>query len=76
MITISFVLGFIVSLFFAVFVSGKIVKRKAEKYEYASAYYDAEKKEWRVTGKFAGIAQQLVDIRSGRTSYKTIKYID
>ncbi|ANM45868.1 hypothetical protein BI040_gp86 [Escherichia phage vB_EcoS_NBD2] len=70
-----FVFGFIVAVVLVMWRSFKWVKAKASKGEYASVIYDPVKKEYRVTGQYAGLAQKLADIRAGRQP-GAIKYVD
>lgn len=64
-LTIIFILGFCV-------ISANKGGRSGK---FAYAKFDDKNQEWRVFGQYAGIAQQLADIRSGRKP-GAIKYVD
>lgn len=68
---IGAILGIVSVMFAAAFAMHKMSKDG----KFASARYDKDKNEWRVIGKFGGIAQKLADIRAGRQP-GAIKYID
>lgn len=72
---ITFALGFVIgAIAIGIYAFWKI-QPKVDKGHYASALYDEKKKEWRVTGRYLGINNHLVDIREGRKP-GVIKYVD
>lgn len=70
-IALGAVLALVAVFWIAYFYSAKAIREG----RFASARYDVKSKEWRVVGKFGGIAQKLADIREGRQP-GAIKYID
>lgn len=71
----GFILGVVFTLVFVVAWCAKQADKHAKAGKFAYAKFDDKKQEWRVFGQYAGIAQQLADIRSGRKP-GAIKYID
>lgn len=69
------VLGVIIGVIVVVAWAGLWSRKLLAKNQFASARFDTKSKEWRICGKYAKIAQELVDIREGRKP-GAIKYID
>lgn len=71
----GFILGVVFTVVFVLAWSVKQANKSAKLGHFAYAKYDEKENQWRVFGQYAGIAQQLSDIRSGRKP-GAIKYVD
>lgn len=71
----GFILGVVFTIVFVLVWCAKAADKAAKLGQFAYAKYDNKAKEWRVYGQYAGIAQQLSDIRNGRRP-GAIKYVD
>lgn len=71
----GFILGSVFTIVFVLVWCAKAAEKAAKIGQFAYAKFDDKKQEWRVFGQYAGIAQQLADIRSGRKP-GAIKYVD
>lgn len=68
-------IGFIIGVLFTTSYATWFIRKLKRKNQYASAMYFEKEKYWRVNGKIAKIAEEIVDIRSGRKP-GAIKYVD
>lgn len=72
---LTFIYGFIFASVLIFSLSCAWVSRLIKRELYAQARYDEKKKEWRVSGKFFQVVNEIADIRSGRKP-GAIKYVD
>lgn len=72
---LTFIYGFIFASVLIISLSCAWVTKPIKRGQFAQARYDEKKKQWRVSGKFMIVANELADIRSGRKP-GAIKYVD
>lgn len=72
---LTFVYGFLFASVLIVSLSCAWASRLIKRGFFAQARYDEKKKEWRVSGKFISVFNEIADIRSGRKP-GAIKYVD
>lgn len=72
---LMFIYGFIFASVLIISLSCSWAARLIKRGQFAQARYDEKKKQWRVSGKFISVFNEINDIRSGRKS-GAIKYVD
>lgn len=72
---LTFIYGFLFAFVLIISLSCALVTKLIKRGQFAQARYDEKKKQWRVSGKFMVIANELCDIRSGRKP-GVIKYVN
>lgn len=72
---LTFIFGFIAAFVLTFGLSVFLTLKALKSGKYCYARFDEKRKEWRVAGQFASIANKVDDIRSGRTP-GAIKYVD
>ncbi|UOX38499.1 hypothetical protein [Escherichia phage P818] len=72
---LTFIYGFIFALVLIISLSCSLVAKLIKRGQFAQARYDEKKKQWRVSGNFISVFNEINDIRSGRKP-GAIKYVD
>lgn len=72
---LMFIYGFIFASVLIISLSCSWAAKLIKRGQFAQARYDEKKKQWRVSGKFISVFNEINDIRSGRKP-GAIKYVD
>ena len=72
---LTFIYGFLFASVLILSLSCAWVSKLTKRSQFAQARYDEKKKQWRVSGKFISVFNEINDIRSGRKP-GAIKYVD
>lgn len=72
---LTFIYGFIFASVLIISLSCAWVTKLIKRGQFAQARYDEKKKQWRVSGKFISVFNEINEIRTGRKP-GDIKYVD